>query len=134
MAGDGGCNKDESGDHRLWFEKPQAVLLLIAVLASSLSLPYFRALNDRLPDLHPARASLLAGLVVGLLTFPVMWYADNKFAESNSTLLGLLVAEFVVYGAPCEFPPPVVISFFLFMFYMGREEAEHLWPDHEYVK
>jgi hypothetical protein len=42
--------------------------------------------------------------------------------------VGMLVAEFCVYGAPCSFPAPVAIAFFFFMFYYGFEEADHLWP------
>ena len=57
-----------------------------------------------------------------------MRYADPKYALSNAVLVGLLVAEFTIYGAPFDYPAPVAVSFFIFMYTYGREEAPYLWP------
>ncbi len=111
-----------------WYSNNRTMLVLMIVLASALSLPYFRKLQDWFPTNHPALSALMAGVLVTILTYGPMRYADGKYAFSNAILLGLLVAEFVVYGAPFDFPAPVAISFFFFMYMYGREEAEHLWP------
>lgn len=111
-----------------WFSNRKTLIVLMIVLGSSMSLPYFRKFNDWYPNTHPALTALMAGLFVTAVTYAPMLYGDPKYAFSNSVLLGLLVAEFVVYGAPFDFPAPVAISFFFFMFYYGREEAPHLWP------
>ena len=71
---------------------------------------------------------IIAGSIVTAVTYGPMKFAEPKYAFSNAMLLGLLVAEFVVYGAPYQFPAPVAISFFFFMFSYGNEEATHLWP------
>ena len=111
-----------------WFSNRKTLVVLMIVLASSMSLPYFRKLNDWYPQTHPALLALLAGVFVTSVVYVPMQYGDAKYAFSNAVLLGLLVAEFVVYGAPFDFPAPVALSFFFFMFYWGREEADHLWP------
>jgi hypothetical protein len=122
-GGDKGSDIDES-----WYQNNKVPLMYLVVLMSSMSLPYFRKLNLWLPHVHPALVSLLAGLIVTVITYGPMRYTDPKYALSNALLLGLLVAEFAVYGAPKDFPAPVAISFFFFMFSYGNEEADHLWP------
>jgi uncharacterized membrane protein len=106
----------------------QMAIVLLTTLAAGLSLPYFRKFNELFPTTHPAFIALLSGILVSVLTYAPMRLADRKFAFSNAILLGLLVAEFVVYGAPFNFPAPVALSFFFFMFFYGREEATLLWP------
>lgn len=121
---------DPSGD--TWIENRKTLMVLMIVLGSSLSLPYFRQLNVVFPHLHAALVACMAGVIVTLATYLPMAYADSKYAFSNAVLLGLLVAEFAVYGAPTEYPAPVVISFFFFMYFMGRNDADHLWPHKEH--
>lgn len=119
---------DSIKDDLTWFSNRRTLIVLMIVLASSMSLPYFRKLNDLYPNTHPALLALVAGMFVAAVTYAPMLYGDPKYAFSNAVLLGLLVAEFVVYGAPFDFPAPVALSFFFFMFYWGKEEADHLWP------
>lgn len=119
----------ESEGSVTWYSNTRTLMVLMIILASSLSLPYFRKLLDWFPGHHPAMHAIVAGLIITVITYPPMRYADRKYAFSNAVLLGLLVAEFVIYGAPFDFPAPVAISFFFFMYLFGREEAEHLWPD-----
>jgi hypothetical protein len=126
MAGGSGDSEEKLGD--IWLTNRRRVVLFLLVLLSSLSLPYFRRLNEIFPNTQPAFPALLAGLIVTLATYFPARYVDEKFALSHAVLFGLLVAEFVVYGAPLGFPTPVVISFFFFMFYIGESEAEALWP------
>jgi len=107
----------------------KVVIILTIVLASSLSLPYFRKLNDVFfPTVHPALLALISGLMVTAFAYLPLRFADPKYAFSSAVLIGLLVAEFSVYGAPFDFPLPVAVSFFFFMFYYGYAEASHLWP------
>lgn len=103
-------------------------LILMVVFAASMSLPYFRWFNTTFVDLHPGLAALASGVLATAATYPALRFADEKYAFSSALLIGLLVAEFSVYGAPLEFPGPVVVAFFFFMFFMGYEEAAHLWP------
>lgn len=117
---------DES---KAWYNNTRTVLVLLLILVSALSMPYFRKFQEILPKHHPAMLALLSGFIVSMLTYPLMRFADPKFALSNAVLLGLLVAEFVVYGAPYDFPAPIAISFFFFMYLYGRAESEHLWPE-----
>ena len=119
----------ESSDDKLWFQNVKSAVAIMVVLASALSLPYFRKFQEWFPHSHPAFSAILAGVMVAIISYPPMRYADKKYAFSSATLLGLLVAEFVVYGAPYEFPSIVAISFFFFMYYYGNSEKEHLWPD-----
>ena len=116
------------GGEENWYENNRIPLMYLVVLASSMSLPYFRKLNEWLPNVHPGVVALLAGTIVTVLTYGPMKFTDPKYAFSNALLLGLLVAEFVVYGAPKHFPAPVAIAFFFFMYSYGLEEAPHLWP------
>lgn len=113
----------------VWYNNTRTALVLLIILASALSMPYFRMLQEMFPERHPALVALLAGVMITLFTYPMMRFADPKFALSNAILLGLLVAEFVVYGAPYDFPAPIAISFFYFMYLYGRAESEHLWPE-----
>lgn len=112
-----------------WMNNTRTLLVLVIVLASALSLPYFRKVMDLLPGHHPVLAALISGVIVAALTYPPMLFADRKYALSNAVLLGLLVAEFAAYGAPFDYPSPLSISFFFFMYAFGREEADHLWPE-----
>lgn len=112
----------------VWITNRRRVILFMLVLLSALSLPYFRALNDIFSNVHPAFVALLAGLIVTAITFFPAKYADDKYGFSHAVLLGLLTAEFTVYGSPVGFPTPVVLSFFFFMFYVGEQEANELWP------
>jgi hypothetical protein len=121
-------NGKDAVDDAAWFSNRRTLVVLMIVLASSMSLPYFRKLNEWYPQVHPALLALVAGFFVTVVVYAPMQYGDAKYAFSNAVLLGLLVAEFVVYGAPFDFPAPVALSFFFFMFYWGREEADHLWP------
>lgn len=112
----------------VWITNRRRVVLFLLVTMAALSLPYFRSLNDALPRAHPALVAMLAGLIVtGITYFPAL-YVDKKYAISHAVLLGLLVAEFTVYGSPIGFPTPVVLSFFFFMFYVGEADAKYLWP------
>ena len=121
----GGSSKDGPQ----WYENAKAFFVMLIVFASCLSLPYFRKLNDYFPSWHPAFAALVSGVIVTVLTYPPMRLADRKYAFSNSILLGLLVAEVNIYGAPFSFPAPILISFFAFMYYIGRQDADNLFPD-----
>lgn len=112
-----------------WYKDESVLLVILVVLGSSLTLPYFRVFNDMFPTTHPAIVALLNGLIVTIAFYGPMRYADKKYALSDAVLLGLLVAEFTVYGAPFDMPAPVAISFFMFMYMYGREEAPHLWPE-----
>ena len=127
-SGDNTNERDEEETIGEWYQNGKTALLLLVILASSLTLPYFRKFQDWFPQTHPAFASLFAGVIVVMMTYPPLRYADRKYAFSHAMLLGLLVAEFVVYGAPFDFPAPVAISFFFFMFTYGASEAAHLWP------
>ena len=118
----------EITEDEVWYNNTRTALVLMIVLASALSMPYFRRLQDLFPRHHPALLALFSGLIVSVLTYPPMRFADPKYAFSNAVLLGLLVAEFVVYGAPYDFPAPIAIAFFFFMYLYGRAESEHLWP------
>lgn len=122
---------DEEGEDTPtpWFQNAKSLLVIMLVLGSALSLPYFRKLIHWFPNHHPGLLALIAGVIVAMVTYPPMRFADPKYALSNSILLGLLVAEFVVYGAPFDFPAPVAISFFFFMYSYGYAEAKHLWPE-----
>lgn len=125
-----GSLDDIEGNVPAWYSNHRTLMVLFVVLGSSLSLPYFRKLNDWLPYTHPALLALVGGVITTIVTYLPMKYADPKYAFSNAVLVGLLVAEFTVYGAPFNFPAPVAISFFFFMYFYGREEAQHLWPPH----
>lgn len=116
-------------DDGAWYSNNRTALALLVISASAMSLPYFRKFQDWFPNSHPAFSAILAGIIVTVVTYPPMRLADPKYAFSNAVLLGLLVAEFVVYGAPFDFPTPVALSFFFFMYTFGREESDHLWPD-----
>lgn len=107
----------------------KSLLSNLVIVTCSLSIPFFRVLSDWFPGQHPVFAALLAGLFISIVTYPAMLLADHKFALSNAVLLGLLVSEFTIYGAPYGYSSPLTVTFFLFMYYMGREEAEHLWPE-----
>jgi uncharacterized membrane protein len=120
-------SKSEHGAE--WYDNTRTIIVLLIVLGSSITLPYFRKLLEWFPSQHPAVVALLAGVIVAVVTYPPMRFADRKFALSNAILLGLLVAEFVIYGAPYDFPAPLAVSFFFFMYMMGREGAEDLWPE-----
>ena len=122
-----GATQQEGG--ATWYTNTRTLLVLLIVLGSSLSLPFFRKLLDWFPGYHPAFSAIVSGCIVTAVTYPPMRFADKKYAFSNAVLLGLLVAEFVIYGAPFDFPAPVAISFFFFMYMFGREEADHLWPE-----
>ena len=121
--------KDILSTERVWYENQKAFLLILVVFAASLSLPYFRVLNDTLHDTHPVVVAVLAGVSMAAITYLPMHYINNKFALSNAVLIGLIVSKFCVYGAPCSYPAPLLIAFFFFMFFYGYEEREHLWPD-----
>lgn len=112
----------------IWYENHKTVLIFLTVFAASLSLPYFRLLNDYFPNAHPGVVAVLAGIIVTILSYMPMRYGSPKYAFSHALLVGMLVAEFCIYGAPCSFPAPVAIAFFFFMFFYGIEESEHLWP------
>lgn len=112
----------------IWITNRKRIILFLLVLLSALSLPYFRSLNDALPKVHPALIAMISGAIVTALTYFPAVYVDKRFAVSHAVLLGLLVAEFTVYGSPIGFPTPVVLSFFFFMFYVGESEAADLWP------
>lgn len=120
--------KIAAASDEVWLTNRKRVILFLLVLLSSLSLPYFRSLNDALPKTHPAIVAILSGLIVTALTYFPAVYVDKRYAISHAVLLGLLVAEFTVYGSPIGFPTPVVMSFFFFMFYVGESEADALWP------
>lgn len=129
MGSDKNCDEETTQTPVPWYDNNKTALALLVVLASAMSLPYFRRFQDWFPNTHPAFTALLAGLIITVVTYPPMRFAVPKYAFSNAVLLGLLVAEFVVYGAPRNFPTPVAISFFFFMYSFGAEEASHLWPD-----
>lgn len=114
-------------DESKWYEN-RVPLMYLVVMAAAMSLPYFRKLNSWMPQTHPAVVAIFAGIIITFMAYAPMKFAEPKYAFSNAMLLGLLVAEFVVYGAPYDFPAPVAISFFFFMFTYGNEEAAHLWP------
>jgi hypothetical protein len=105
------------------------MLIMLVTLCAAFSLPYFRKLNDAMPDVHPGLVAVISGIIVTAITYPALVLAEAKYGLSLAILQGLLVAEFVVFGAPPGFPTPVAISFFFFMLYYGFSEAEHLWPD-----
>lgn len=113
----------------VWVTNRKRVVLFLVVLGTSLVLPYFRKLNDMMPNVHPVWCALLAGIITTVVTYLPVVYADSKYGFSSAVLLGLLVAEFAVYGAPIGFPSPIMISFMLYMFYIGESEAEHLFPE-----
>lgn len=112
-----------------WYDNTRTIMVLLIVLGSAITLPYFRKMLEWFPNQHPAFVALLGGFIVAVITYPPMRFADAKFALSNSILLGLLVSEFIIYGAPYDFPAPLAVSFFFFMYMMGRESAEELWPE-----
>lgn len=120
--------KDIASSERVWYENQKSFLLILLILATSLSLPYFRILNNALPDTHPVVVAITAGLIITALTYMPMHYINSKYALSSAVLLGILVSEFCIFGAPCNFPAPIVIAFFFFIFYHGYEEREHSWP------
>lgn len=121
-------NTGEEIGKEVWITNRKRVILFMLVLLSSMSLPYFRALNDVFNRAPPALVAILAGVIVTVLAYFPAKYADERFGFSHAVLLGLLVAEFTVYGAPIGFPTPVVLSFFFFMFYVGESEAADLFP------
>jgi hypothetical protein len=127
-SGSGGSGSGSGSGDANWYQSSKIPLMYLVVLAASMSLPYFRKLNKIFPYTHPGLVAILSGVIVTLLTYGPMRYADPKYAFSNALLAGMLVAEFNVYGAPYDFPAPVAISFFFFMFAYGREEATELWP------
>ncbi len=120
--------KDILSSERVWYENQKTFLLILLVLATSLSLPYFRVLNNALPDTHPVVVAGAAGMIITALVYLPMHYINSKYGLSSAVLLGILVAEFCVFGAPCNFPAPIVIAFFFFIFYHGYDEREHSWP------
>lgn len=123
-----GVEKIAASSDEVWITNRKRVILFLLVLLSSLSLPYFRSLNDAFPKAHPALIAIVSGLIVTAITYFPAVYVDRRYAVSHAVLLGLLVAEFTVYGSPIGFPTPVVLSFFFFMFYVGESEADDLWP------
>lgn len=124
----GGSGDSESKLGEIWITNRRRIILFALVFLSSLSLPYFRKLNEIWPHTHPVWPALLAGVIVAVLTYIPAKLVDENYGFSHAVLLGLLVSEFTVYGAPLGFPTPVVISFFFFMFYIGESEADALWP------
>lgn len=125
---DRGMERIAAASDEVWLTNRKRVILFLLVLLSSLSLPYFRSLNDAFPKTHPALIAMVSGLIVTAATYFPAVYVDKRYAISHAVLLGLLVAEFTVYGSPIGFPTPVVMSFFFFMFYVGESEADALWP------
>jgi hypothetical protein len=119
----------KSTTEELWYANHKSFLALITVLAAALSLPYFRLLNDKMPNVHPAIVSVLIGIFVALMSYIPMYYVSKKYALSNAVLLGFVSAEFCVYGAPCTYPAPLVIVFFFLLFLHAYEERGHVWPD-----
>lgn len=120
-----------SGDYgkgNKWYNNGRFLLSLIIVILSAFSLPLYRNLNIFFTNWHPAFHALIGGIIGAMLTYLPMLVLDRKYALSNAILIGLLIAEFNVYGAPLDLPAPVVISFFVFMYTIGRDEAVHLWP------
>ena len=124
----GGSGDSEQNLGEKWITNRKRLVLFALVLMSSLSLPYFRKLNEIWPNVQPVWPAILAGIIVSLVVYLPAKFVDEEFGFSHAVLLGLLVSEFVVYGAPLGFPTPVVISFFFFMFYIGESEAKALWP------
>lgn len=114
-----------------WYFDENTIIMLLVVGATAVSLPMYRRLNDALPHVHPGAVAVIASFIAGMLALPFMMYADPKYGISSAVLLGLLVGEFVVYGAPLkgEIIAPVAVSFFFFMFLYGLQEAAHLWPE-----
>ena len=120
----------EKEENEIWFNNRKKVALFILACAVSLAVPYFRKFNEMWPHVHPVWPSILAGVIVALVTYFPAKYADSKYGFSHAVLMGLLVSEFCVYGAPKGLvSSPVLISFFLYMFYIGESEADHLWPE-----
>ena len=112
-----------------WYTDEKKILVVLVILATVMSLPYFRDFNIRFTGTHPALLALLGGAITTAVTYLPMKYADPKYAFSGAVLLGLLVAEMNIFGALDQFPTPVVLSFFFFMYFFGRQEADLLWPD-----
>jgi hypothetical protein len=120
--------EDIVSSERVWYENQKTFLLILLIFVAALSLPYFRIINDALPNTHPVVVALGAGVFVTAMMYLPMHYINSKYALSSSVLFGILVAEFCVFGAPCHFPAPIVIALFFFIFYHAYEEREHLWP------
>lgn len=118
-----------AGGEKAWILQPKQVMLFVLVGLTAFTLPFFRKLNDLWPNTQPALVAILAGMAITALTYLPCKYIDPKLGFSSAVLLGLLTAEFCVYGSPKGFPLPITISFMLFMFYMGLADAEDLWPE-----
>lgn len=111
-----------------WYNNWKFVLSIFIVLASAFTLPLYRNLNNYFIDKHPALLALFSGMIAAFMTYLPLLVLDPKYSLSDAILIGLLVAEFNVYGAPLDLPAPVVVSFFVFMYTIGRDEANFLWP------
>lgn len=114
-----------------WYSDPRSLLILALLLMVAFSLPLFRYLNEAFPWMHPAFVAVLGGAITTVLVAPAMIYADPKYGFSSAVLAGLLVGEFIVYGAPLrgQTAGPVAITFFLYMHLVGLQEANSLWPE-----
>jgi hypothetical protein len=74
----------EAEGEEVWITNKRRVILFSLVLLSSLALPYFRALNDALPNVHPAFTALISGLIITALVYFPMKYADPKYGFSHA--------------------------------------------------
>lgn len=115
---------------REWDLQEYGVLLIVTMIG--LLLPYTRTINNLLPELPPAVTAIISGFLAFLVTYLPFTFVDKKYALSDATLVGLLVAEFAVYGGTIGATALVPLSFFLFMFSYGRDEADHLWPGNKH--
>lgn len=111
---------------KVWDAQEYGIMVIIAICG--LLLPYTRTINNLYPDWPPAISSLVSGFIAFLVTYLPFSYVDKKYALSDAVLVGLLVAEFSVYGGTIGATSLVPLSFFMFMFSYGRDEADHLWP------
>jgi hypothetical protein len=111
-----------------WYKDSRYLLQILLLVVTAFTLPFYRNLNTYFTEVHPALLAVLGGVFAGLLAYVPMLLLSPRYSLSHAVLVGLLVAEFNVYGAPIDLPAPIIISFFIFMHTYGASEADHLWP------
>lgn len=102
-------------------------LSLVVPLAAALSPMLLVRLN--VGNFAPHFKALVYGTIAAITSWVLMTYVPFLNTEFNapgkSVLLGLLVAELMVFGASEKIPSIAQITFFLFMYTYGLSELSH---------
>jgi len=95
--------------------------LIVPLLASIAPFAYHHFLPS-FSDYHHLVRCFAYGIVTTALAymlFKTPMFREERYVAHKAVLLGLLVSELTVFHSPPKIPSIVMITFFLFMYYMG---------------